>query len=211
MITIDASDGIKELQATLVKLTPTVMQEVVAKSLNSSMTKARRAAYDEVSRVYNIRAIADVTSKLKGEPAKPGKLEARLYADSRGIQLGYFAPAQESSGKRRLSVEVKRGQRKTLKSAFWITANKGRGNELQSIFARGGYDGSREFQWRSKRIVQYPAPDLPIGLLRSTSPLDMLTEPAVKARIDKTVDEHLLKNLERRVMRILSKQGQGGE
>lgn len=206
MLTIEVDQALKELHATLGKLKPEVMNDVIAKSLNASMTKARRAAYDEINRLYNIRAIADVTSKLKGQPARPGRLEATLFADRRGIQLAYFQPTQDTGGKRRLSVEVRRGVRKTLKSAFWA---KGNGN-VQSIFARGQYEG-RDFNFRTKRLVSYPNPDTPIGLLRTTSPLDMLSDKGVQARIDKTVDEHLVKNLERRIKRLLSKQAPGGE
>lgn len=209
MLTIEVDKAIAELKDTLGRLKPAVMNDVIAKSLNSAMTKARRSAYDEIRRIYNIRAMSDVTSKLKGEPARPGRLESRLYADRRGIQLAYFQPSQETSGKRRISVEVRKGERKTLKSAFWANANKGAGNELQSIFARGKYSG-REFDFRTKRTVQYPQPDTPIGLLRTTSPLDMLMDKAVTNRISEAVDASLIKNMEARIKRILSKQAPGG-
>jgi hypothetical protein len=206
MIEIEVDKAIAELKDTLGRLKPEVMNDVIAKSLNSAMKKARQAAYAEINRVYNIRAMSDVTSKLKGEPARPGKLEARLWADRRGIQLAYFAPQQETSGKKRLSIEVRRGQRKTLKSAFWAKGNGG----VQTIFARGEYKG-REFNFRSKRLVKYPNPDSPIGLLRTTSPLDMLKDKDVVDRINQEVDAALLKNMEARIRRILRKQSQGGD
>lgn len=210
MITIEVDKAIHDLKDSLGRLKPEVMADVIARSLNSAMTKARRASYDEINRVYNIRAMSDVTSKLRGEPAKPGKLEARLYADRRGIQMAYFSPAQETSGKKRISVEVRRGQRKTLRTAFYAKANAGKGNELQSIFARGQYEG-REFNFRTKRMVSYPKPDTPIGLLRTTSPLDMLRDNSVQDRINQAVDASLIKNMEARIRRVLSKQGPGGE
>lgn len=210
MITIEVDKAVSELKSTLGRVKPELMNDLIAKSLNAAMTKARRAAYDEVNRVYNIRTISDVTSKVRGEKAKPGKLTATLFADRRGIQLAYFQPSQETSGKRQISIEVRRGQRKQLKSAFWATANSGAGNELQSIFARGQYQG-RSFAFRTKRLVAYPAPDTPIGLLRTTSPLDMLSDKAVQERINTSANETFNKSFEARLRRILAKGDVGGE
>lgn len=210
MITIEVDQALTELRATLGQLKPHVMADQIAKALNSAMTKTRRAAYDEIARIYNIRQISDVTSKLKGYKATPGRQEARLFADRRGIQLAYFQPAQETTGKKNISVEVRKGQRKILKSAFFAKANAGKNNELQSLFVRGAYNG-RDMDFRTKRLVQYPAPDLPIALLRTTSPLDMLRDPQVETRINSVSEAALIKGLTARVNRLLSKQGAQGD
>lgn len=207
-ILIETDQAIAALKDTLGRLKKGVMEDVIAKSLNSAMTKARRASYDEIKKVYNIRQISDVTSKLHGTKATPGRMETRLYADRRGLQLAYFQPAQESGGKKRISVEVRKGERKTLKSAFWAKANKDKGNEINSIFVRGAYSGSK-MEYRDKRAPGLLGPDLPIALMRSTSPMDMLRDKAVVERINDVAAIAFNKSLTSRIKRILAKQAQG--
>lgn len=210
MLLIETDQAIKGLSESLGKLKKDVVADIISKSLNSAMTKARKAAYDEIKQVYNIRQISDITSKLKGQKATPGRLETKLFADRRGLQLAYFQPAQESTGKKRISVEVRKGKRETLKSAFYAKANSGKGNEIQSIFARGAYKGP-EFEFREKRAGGSVGPDLPIGLLRSTSPLDMLRDQGVQDRVNDVAAKAFEKSLTSRIKRILAKQGQGND
>lgn len=204
-VVIHTDQAIAALKDLSRKISPGVLKYELADQLNATMKYARKAANQEISRVYAINDPSYVTSKLRGTNAKPGDLEAKLYADNLGIQLGKFAPSQALGDKsRRLSVEVLRGERQTLKSAFFTKARAGAGNEISSVFARGRYQG-REFEFRQRREAKWPKPDSPIGLLRTTSPFSMLGHQSVKDTIDQAVDKHFAINLERRLKRLLSR------
>jgi hypothetical protein len=207
MIVFEVDKALEELRQGFAKVKNAEMQQVTAKALNAAMRTARNAAGKEIMRVYNISDLSVVTSKLRGRSAKPGDLTARLFADRMGIQLKNFAPAS-SIGDRKayVSVEVRRGQRKTMRGAFVSKVRGGSGNELTGLFARGGYKG-REFAFRTKRVVPYPAPDMPIGLLRTTSPFSMLADPAVQARIDSSAQDHFIKVFRKEMDKLIKGQG----
>lgn len=206
MIEIEVNRESERLKEAFAEFKPMQVAEALSKSLNAAMLKARKAGADEIKKVYNISDIVHVTSKMKGKNATPGNLTATLYADRLGIQLARFAPAQSTSGKKHMTVEVRRGERQTLRSAFYVHGNKGKGNEIKSLFARGAYKG-KKFEFRTKRIVKYPAPDTPIGLLRTTSPLSMLNDAKVKERMENVANDHYEKAVVRQLAKLIRAKG----
>lgn len=207
MITVEVDKALEELKKGFSGVTKSQVEQITAKSLNAAMRTARTQAYQEIKRVYNLNELTLVTSKLRGRSARPGDLTARLFADRLGIQLKHFAPAS-SIGERKsyISVEVKRGDRKTMRGAFMSKVRSGAGNELTGLFARGGYAG-RDFKFRTKRIVPYPQPDMPIGLLRTTSPFSMLGDEQVQARINVVAQEHFTKVFRKEMGKLIKGQG----
>lgn len=202
MITIEVNQAVDQLREAFAEFRPPQVAEALAKSLNSAMLKARKEGATEIAKVYNLRDPSTATSKMRGQKATPGNLTATLFADRLGIQLAYFAPAQNMFGKRYITVEVRKGQRKTIRSAFYVQANKGKGNEINSLFARGRYSGSA-FEFRRKRQVKYPAPDTPIGLLRTTSPLSMLNDPTVREKMETVAAQHFDDAIQRQIRRLI--------
>jgi hypothetical protein len=202
MIVIEVNKTIDQLRDAFKEFRSPQVADAMSKALNSAMLKARKAGAEEINKVYNLRDLVVATSKMQGRKATPGNLTATLYADRLGIQLAYFAPAQAIGEKRHMSVEVRRGQRETLRSAFYVHARKGKGNEIQSLFARGGYKGSK-FEFRTKRLAKYPLPDTPIGLLRTTSPLCMLNDKAVRERMETVGMQHFEDALQRQLRKLI--------
>jgi hypothetical protein len=190
MITIEVDTALQRLKAEFAGAKKAQVNEVTAKTLNAAMRVARIQGAKEISRVYNVSDLSIVTSKLRGRNATANDLTSYLYADRLGIQLRNFAAASSIGGRKSyLSVEIRRGARQEIRSAFITKARAGAGNELTGVFARGGYVG-KEFKFRTKRLVQYPAPDMPIGLLRTTSPFSMLNDDAVRERMSDAAQKH---------------------
>jgi hypothetical protein len=202
MIEIDVNEAFDAYRKAFNEFRRPQVANALSKALNSAMLKARKAGAEEIGKVYNLRNLEIATSKMKGRNATPGNLTATLYADRLGIQLAYFAPAQSLEKGKHMSVEVRKGSRQTIRGAFYVKANKGKGNEIQSLFARGGYKGSK-FEFRTKRLAKYPLPDTPIGLLRTTSPLSMLNDKAVREKMNTVARDHYADAMERQLRKLI--------
>ncbi len=189
MIVIEVDQALAKFHKAFEGVKQDTVNKIVAKALNNAMRVARRAGAIEIGQIYNLQQLTYATSKMRGRVAMPHRLQSELRADRLGIQLAKFSPTQDVGKGHYMQVEIKKGQRKTLKGAFWAKANAGRGNELQSVFARGAYQGNR-FNFRTKRLIKGPLPDKPIGLLRSASPLDMLNNKRVQDIMSRRASEH---------------------
>lgn len=108
------------------------MAEMVPIAASAALNRTIRSARTEISReirtVYNIKA-ADVSNAIAIKQATKTDLTATLYVKGKSLALKLFSPRQTGTG---VSIEIKRGNRKTLRSTFLAIMPSGH----QGVFER---------------------------------------------------------------------------
>lgn len=163
MIEINLDQAIDELRAVNRDISGQAFNKAIRLGLNDGIRKSRTLMVREVLNHFNETAFtpSGVRSALQTENATLNNLTARLGVSGRPLALGYFSPRKTKTG---ISVEIIKGQRKQVKSAFMVKLGSSRRNMPT---ARGKYEGN-QFQWRNKRINK-TGPDTPISKLLSVS------------------------------------------
>jgi hypothetical protein len=163
MIELNLNQAIDQLRGLNQDLSPREFKKAIRLGLNDGIKKSRTLMVREVLAHYNNTAFTSsgVRSAISLNLANAGNLTASLGLSGKPISLAYFGARKTKTG---VSVEILKGQRKIIKSAFMLKAG-GRGRNIP--FARGKYEGNK-FQFRKNREVS-TGPDLPIGKLLSIS------------------------------------------
>lgn len=164
MIEVNVDQAVAELRHANRDLYQGIYEDAVRRALNESITRGRRNLGAIIIRHYNSAAFTPtaVRSGLIIERARRGKLTARIWVSGKPLPITYFSPRQTPQG---ITVEIIKGRRKLLRSAFRV---KFGGKGTRWVVGRGQY-GSGRFSWRKERLKPYPAPDLPVGKLMTTS------------------------------------------
>lgn len=163
MIEINLDQAIDELRAINRDISGQAFNKAIRLGLNDGIRKSRTLMVREVLNHFNETAFtpSGVRSALQTENATLNNLTARLGVSGKPLALAYFGARQTKTG---VSVEIIKGQRKVVKSAF-LVKSKGKGRKMP--FARGEYNGN-QFDFRKKRLNK-TGPDLPISKLLSVS------------------------------------------
>ena len=114
-------------------------------ALNQVVREAKKVASDELNTVYNIQK-RDINRAIKVETAKAGNLRANLEVTGKKLPLIDFSARQNKQG---VSIEVKRGGRKTLTHAFLPTMP----TRYRGVFMR---IGTKRFPIREKFTQSIP-------------------------------------------------------
>lgn len=153
MLTIDVRADIERAVRALTQLQRAVVPTATARALNKTAAQAKTQAARAIRDRYNI------SSRLIGRHihlhrSTPSVLTARVTAEGEKLPVLAFGARQTKRG---VTVQIKRGARRLIRSAFIATTRSGH----RGVFARGQY-GGRAFVRRTQRIRAYPKPDLPI-------------------------------------------------
>ncbi len=126
---IEIKVDMKGLNETIEALSPAKFQKAIIRALDRTAKQGKVAAQKIIREEYNIK-LHDISSKIKTD-IHPSKLEAVITATDRSIPLIEFAARQIKTG---VSFQVKRGSRKTIKSAFIASMKSGH----RGVFTRIG-------------------------------------------------------------------------
>ena len=153
MLTIDVRADIERAVRSLTevqrKIVPTASSRALNKTAAQAKTQAARAIRDQ----YNISSRL-IGRHIRLHRSTPATLTASVSAEGEKLPVVAFGARQTKRG---VTVQIKRGARRLIRSAFLATLRSGH----RGVFARGHYSG-RGFVRRTRRVRPYPKPDLPI-------------------------------------------------
>ena len=187
---IDITDAIDSIQG--LNLSQAQVRRIEVNAINHTIRILRTHGIRSVGLQYKIprsRVVKGITIR-KASLARPS---ASIEAKVRPVTLGTFNPRMSKRG---ALVTIKRGRKNRIPSAFRI---KKRGDK--QIFGRGKYSSSK-FKWRNKR-TRTSGPDMPIGLLSTTSIAGMFSNDTVNSTITRESDNRLAPRILHEVDRIL--------
>lgn len=165
--------------------------------MNHSLAKGRTQAKREITSIYNIPSSLAMES-MRVKNANSTTLTGSIDASSRYTPLRHFKPKATSGNvttrttrtgalysrktKRRsknqgVQVEIIKGQRKIISSAFFMP-----GSFNATVVARGQYSQQRRFEFRTKRVTK-TGNDLPIDSLRTVSVFKSAINTTVQKRL----------------------------
>lgn len=184
MIEININNAIDELREVSRDLSAGEFKRAVRMGLNDGIRKSRTLLVREIISNFNNTAFtpSGVRSAISLSMATNFNLTSKLGISGKPIALAYFGARKTQTG---VSVEIIRGQRKVVKSAFMVKVG-GRGKAKP--FARGQYEGN-QFKFRKERVKR-TGPDMPISKLLSVS------IPSAVRSNDVPVLENVAKELE---------------
>lgn len=159
MIEINTKRATDRIKKEFDSLTGDELNKGVGRAINHTIRKARTQSSRAIRQVYAVKH-KYIKKALSIRKASRFKQTGKLIASGQPIPLIAFSARQTQKG---VSVAIKKGQRKTIRSSFKATMPSGH----TGVFARGKYRGG-EFQFRKKRIVK-TGPDLPITELKTLS------------------------------------------
>jgi hypothetical protein len=206
MIEISIKSDVERVFKTFAHVSQAELAKATARALNRVISSARSVSVKEIRKKYNIdpkylkEKIGDKENRynaLKAWKANPNNLTATLKAYGKPIPLIAFPITQTDQG---VEVSVIKGQTKLIPSAFIATTKSGH----RSVFARGKY-GQGAFIFRNKRIRPFPAPDLPITQLSTTSIQTAIVTPSILTAMKLKVETDFPKRLEHEISYLLSK------
>lgn len=197
-----------------------------ARAINRTLLKGRTEARKAVKEAYNIpqKNLAGINKKN----AYPSFLEGYITASAKPIPMDAFAPKFETSTGsisisrrgvqktkdykrtkknpgRGVSIEVKKGDRKSVPYAFMIRGVKPR------VFARGKYgsmSGNYHFIQRYKR-ENSSGNDTPIKPLISVTVHGAVINDAARGRIERIIDDNFKKDMDHEVKYLIGRMGSG--
>lgn len=156
-----------------------VTGQAAARALNRAAITVRAEASREIRKEYNLKA-AEIKNEISIDRATRLKLRAIVGVKGRRLTLYRFNAKQNKVG---VAVTIKRGQRKTIKSAFIA---KGKGGNMV-VFARGVYSGGKFVPGKPRK---------PIAALRTTSIPIMFSQRAVSSALERIAIDAFSKNYE---------------
>jgi hypothetical protein len=207
MIQIDAREANAELERLKNKLSPGKIASATRMALNESIRKGKTQISKAVREVYNIKpSLLNDPNKKKGlslKLASNNNLSAEVDAGHTPLGLENMAPQYSGTtvankinfknGKAKkggaikrstgqISIEVIKGQRKTLGSAFAPGLVKGGSQATNKLFARGK---------KGKPGFEFAKPRNPIDTISSISVATAAMNSKSAEKYDKTVQETL--------------------
>jgi hypothetical protein len=167
MIAVNVKDATLKLRKAMEGLSREETAKAAARAINHSLAKGKTAASKNIRDTYRISA-ADVSADTQIQRATPQNVTGYIKANKQTLSLSKFNPVYQrgnvitknvggkkggfASNKTRrkgtgVTVEIIKGQKVRLPSAFLMLFKSGKG----SVFARGEY-GSDGFQFGKERL-----------------------------------------------------------
>lgn len=226
MVRVQVDTQIRDFQRVFDQLRPEQINQAAARAINRTLLKGRTEARKAVKVEYNIPQ--KNLDGIKAKNAFPSFLEGYITASAIPIPMDAFAPKFETAsgsitisrrGVQRtrdfkrskknaatgVSIEVKKGERRTVPFAFMIRGAKPR------VFARGRYQGSGNYGFilRHKRTGK-GGNDTPIKPLISVTVYGAVINDKVEQRIADVINTDFGSNMERQINYLISRAGGSG-
>lgn len=169
--------------------------EAAKRAMSRALTQGRTIAARSVRQDYMIKQkdiYKGMTIKRPTQIWGGGVIQVK----SSTLPLRYFNP--RATKKNGVSLTIKRGERKKIKSAF-IKPMKSGG--VKAVFARGVYDGDG-FSFRKKRVKPSGSNDLEITELKTVSIPTALEERLKATDVEDRILEALQKRFEHEISRL---------
>lgn len=224
-IQIRIEDKTKAIEKLAYELSDKNITIANVRAINTAIRKSNTLYRREIVKNYNLK-YADTKSIVIPKRATYTETEGTISGNIKPISLSHFNPSfikggsvfsiksvkNKQSGKRELSikskkarkkdqsncvtVEIRKGEKKTLPFAFMINSDKP--GLSKQIWARGKYVGN-EFKISKGRM--------PITALKTAAPFGMMTGEATQKEIEIGATESMEKEFERQVKMLLQRAG----
>lgn len=198
---INAKDAISKLENLRRQLSESQVHSGVRMAINDATRWGKTRVKDAIRQVYNIKAqrITD-SNRKKGLSiilATNNNLTAKITAGHTPANMGSLSGTRVTQ-KKGVSVEVQKGKRKTIPSAFRLYATKGQKgasfypttDSKAVIFARGKY-GKPKFIFQKPRKPIAPITSLSVATAAHNTNAIKAYEPKVSAYYEKRLIHHL--------------------
>lgn len=180
MISISVTADIERAIRSLTDVQRKVVPTATSRALNKTAAQAKTQAAREIRNQYNISSRV-IGRHIRLHRATPATLTASVTAEGEKLPVIAFGARQTKRG---VTVQIKRGERRLIRSAFLATLRSGH----RGVFARGHYVGPA-FLRRTSRIRPYPKPDLPISELFTVGVPQGFSNRLVLEALDRKVRE----------------------
>ena len=206
-IEIDARDAISKLKHLQSQLTQREVASATRIAMNDATRWGKTRVKDAIRTQYNLKPgrITDSNPKkgLSLSLATTDNLTARIKAGHTPANLGSFTGTRFPKG-RGVSIEIKRGQRKTIASGFRLKVSSGvqgaSGTGDKAVaFARGRY-GKPGFQFGKARKPISALSSISVATAAANTNAIKKYEPAVSQRFQ----EQLVRQLNRMIDKGIS-------
>lgn len=209
MILVETKKATNELKAAFRSLSSDNVAVATSRAINHTLAKARTAVSKEIRSVYRIAA-GDVKDATRLKNATTVTLTGQILASASPLSLSKFNPVQNKGliqtrnvgGKKGgfastklkraaasgVTIEVIKGQKETLPSAFLKFSGSGKG----TVMARGEYSG-KNFDWGKARL---PISKLNTKSIYWASQNDKVQEP-VSVQVSSDYQARLIHELTR--------------
>lgn len=159
----------------------------LSRAINRAVSSAKTEAVRTVRKNYTVKA-GQVNKTIKITRSKPSNLEATIFSSGASIPLSDFKVSPSTVNPRRrtaVNVEVRRGSKATLNSAFIARMPNGKVGVFErtgsfSIAAKGSHKGQRR-----EDIDQLFGPAVPV-MMNSDSVVD-----AVQSRAEQQLEDRI--------------------
>lgn len=203
---ISTESATREIRKRFASLSDEQVRRGIVSALNETAGYGRRQMVKAIQAHYNNAAftVRGLNNSMPIKRATNGRLQATIFITGKKIPLRYFSPRESGHGTNaKISVSILKGQRKVIKSAFFLP-----GNYLNKklIFSRGKYGGNR-FNPRHQRVRPWNESDFP-----ATQLVGMSIPQTFKDENQETVQqarEDIRKEYPRRLARVLDATLQG--
>lgn len=186
---ITLNNDAERVSKALGRIPAEVIEASFKRALNRAMTKAGTEASKGIRGVYAIKA-----SRVKEAMKRTitGPYSGRIEFKAKRPTLGGFKPSQNGKG---VAVTVKKGARKTIRSAFLPKGGKLTGNRYGSLpAARGRYVGGQFVPGKERYpIVPLSTISVPVMLKQEQiiTPVMESTEKALRDTLEREVNYRL--------------------
>ncbi len=196
MLTIETKKATEDLKAAFRSLSPNNVKVATSRAINHTIAKTRTAVSSQIRSIYRMAA-SDIKDATDIKKSNTSTLTAYLMASATPLSLSKFNPVQNKGsveirkvgGKRGgfassklkragasgVTIEVLKGQKETIDSAFIRVFGSGKA----TVMARGAYTGNK-FDFSSKR--------LPIAALNTKSIYFSAINDSVQEAVSKTTE-----------------------
>lgn len=197
MIRIDVSKANAQILDLAKQLSPQRVKGAEARAINRAISAGRTEESRQIRNTYNIKA-GDLRKNLIIGKANRNNLSGKISAPGKDLPALLFRARQNRRG---VSLSVKKGKRKLIRSAFIKQMPSGK----KGVFARGKYKGkgsARKFHFRHKR-ARTVGPDLPISELRTVSIPAAGAQPSIRNAVHDRVIEVYGQRIEHEINRMI--------
>ncbi len=196
-------------------LEPKRLERAAELSVNDTARKVKPEGSRRVRAIWNVKA-KDLNRHFKMKLAKNGDLSAVLFVSGRPMSLAKFGAKgvrdvrggvvtqtarsgrfqKRSRAARGVTVEIERGKKTRLPHAFLATVAAGRTGTHVGVFEREvkGKSHHRRRPW-----------SLPIVERQTITVPAMFAQRRIQKGLDRFIDDHLAKNLNRHMARFLGR------
>lgn len=205
MIEVSIERAITDIKKKFSHVNETQVNNAINLAINRSVTTARTAAVREIQKKYKIgkkylqQEVGEKKyrySAIRVWRSSGRNMTGKILAYGKQLPLVAFPFTESKEG---ITVEVFKGHPKKIPSAFFAGMKSGH----LSIFGKGKYT-KEKFNWRNKRLVKYPKPDIPIQQLMTTTVRKAIMQPNVLEAMKTKVEQTFPKRFEHELSRLIA-------